>query len=137
MNFNNLVFTILEKDNSLFTCGYCAEFAFALHQYTGWPLGAFKEIEKEDEDEYYSLIHAFCYHPSGHIADVRGIRTREEVVKNLIYGDLSEASSDTTRLSEEQLSIGDLENEQGFGFNEEAIEKAQEFIEKHKNLWKL
>lgn len=137
MNFKNFFTLYTENSQHFFTCGYCAEFAASLHNFTGWDIGVFKEIEKEDDDEYYSLIHAFLYTPDGRIADVRGIRNREQVIDNLLYGDQTDATSDLSRLSEERISIEDLENEQGFGFNEAAIEKAEKFIIKNKKLWNI
>lgn len=65
--------------------GHCGEFALALHQTFGYPLGAFTEEEVldpyYDEGEGpppYALAHVFCYLP-GHpdkIVHVEGVADR-------------------------------------------------------------
>lgn len=135
--FNELYSNIIESNTSMFTCGYCVEFAISLHKYTGWQLGIFKEIEQDDEDVYYSLIHAFCYAPNGMIADVRGLRTKSKVIDNLLYADTTPVNQDTTKLSEEKTTEIDLENESGYGLEEEALYKAALFIKNNKYLWNI
>jgi hypothetical protein len=76
-----------EKLERLARMGHCGEFALALHETFGYPLGAF--LEEEILDPYddwegpppYALAHVFAYLP-GHpdkLVHVEGIADRLEV----------------------------------------------------------
>lgn len=55
---------------SEFTCGYCCEFACALHDLTGWPIYAeFSDHTNED------LIHAWVQTPNGRAVDINGVHS--------------------------------------------------------------
>lgn len=58
-------------DVSRFTNGDCLAFARQLHLYTGWTLGAY---DRNGPD-----AHAFCWHPSGDVVDIKGRRSVREM----------------------------------------------------------
>jgi hypothetical protein len=112
------------KENK-FCRGYCAEFAIALQRLTGWEMVEFCEIEKEDDEEFLLMIHAACRTPDGKFADVRGIRSEQEISMNLMGSNLNPAKEYKTKNTTER----DMENEQTI--YEELINEATEYIIKN------
>lgn len=80
--------------DTAFTGGYCAEFAVALQLRFGYRLGAFyeydpAELAEDPEAAGGTLVHAFAWHPTdpARLIDVRGARTVESVLPNLVGTD--------------------------------------------------
>jgi len=117
-----------ELSADAFCRGYCTEFAIALHRITAWPIFIFNEVVKEDEEEYYNLVHATVKSPNGKYVDARGFRTEQEIANNLL-------ATDTTPLEKykiENVSENDLYA--STEVIEEAIKEAEFFISKHHKL---
>jgi hypothetical protein len=114
----------------MFCCGYCPEFALALHQTFNWPIYIFNEIQEDDDDYFGVLIHATVKTPDGRFADVRGIRTEHEIAKNLMGSSWKQVD----KYEVVAYTKIDLENEQII--NPEVLAIAYEYISKNKNKWK-
>lgn len=116
-----------------FCRGYCAEFAVALNEETGWPIVAFKEYLWDDmnEEEYTGLVHATVRAPNGQFADARGLRSEEEIAKNL----LNSMAKPLDKYTTETMTADELEMETTI--YPEALEEARAFIERNKRLWNL
>ena len=114
-----------------FCRGYCAEFALALHEYTGWPIAVFNEVVDEDGEEFGNLVHATCKAPNGKYADARGFRGEKEIMGNL----LGITGVKVKRHVVEIVSEDDLEGITSI--EEAALEDARIFISKNLNLWGL
>jgi len=108
---------------SMFLRGYCAEFAIALHQKTGFQIVSFDEIEGEEE-LYYSPVHYAVKHPSGKYMDARGLRTEKEILSNLLSSNATPLSPDKVQIRE--LYVDDIEQETSI--EEEALTLAEEYI---------
>lgn len=111
----------------MFMKGYCAEFALALHEKTGYPIVSFEE---EDFDGYTMSIHYAVKDPSGKILDARGLRTQDEIIDNLYKTDGTPAKPEEIQIRE--LSVNDLEAETEI--NEEAFEIAVNYLKKNKKV---
>lgn len=111
----------------MFVRGYCAEFALALHEKTGFPIVSFEE---EDFDGYTMSIHYAVKDPSGKIIDARGLRTQDEIIDNLYKTDGTPATPEEIKIRE--LSVNDLEAETEI--NEEAFEIAVNYLNKNKKV---
>ena len=123
------------KSHQKFGWGLCAEFAIALNQVFGWPLGAFYEIEPPNalfDDEGYIFVHAFAYSPKGY-ADHRGIRSRAAMVPNLMASDMTPLKPELTK--EQKVTVQDLENESGEGIDWEQVKEAKRWILKNRKVY--
>ena len=108
----------------LYTSGYCAEFAVALHRLYGWPMGVFYDTDKEDGEQYTTLAHAFAIHPSGSIVDCNGLQDKSSVRDNTLVGIghfITEASATEESLEQESME----------GLNPYVIKKATAWIRKN------
>ena len=113
---------------SAFTSGYCAEFALALHERTGYPIVSFDENIKHDEDDIETQsIHYACKHKNLYY-DAKGKRTEEEIRKNLIGSDMNSAVNVSIR----KLTADYLENETEIV--DDALEQARQIVGKMKNI---
>jgi hypothetical protein len=73
----------------LYTNGYCAKLAFAIHTITGWKMKAIVAdiIDFSDDDPLYrDWTHAFVEIPDGRMLDIEGLQTWQEMV-NGPFGD--------------------------------------------------
>ena len=111
---------------SAFTGGYCAEFALALHEKTGYPIVSFDEIIKHDEDDIETQsIHYACKHNNLYY-DAKGKRTEEDIRKNLLGSDMKLAINVEIR----ELTPEYLEGETRL--EPEALEQAREIVSRMK-----
>lgn len=116
----------------MFTRGYCAEFALALHDATDWPLRVFLEVEDDEwGEESAGLVHAGCLAPNGQFADVRGLRDIDVVRANCLlspaeYGGIKE-------LVLRPYTRDDVEAE--FCLDPTVLGMAREYVEANKHLW--
>ena len=119
-------------DPGMFCRGYCAEFAIALHEKTGWPLYVFNEIRHDPDmdEDYESFVHYVVKTPSGKYADVRGLRTEKQIAANL----LDIEGKPLTRYKLRKTTAEDAEAETFL--EDSAMEMAEEYIDKHPTLWK-
>ena len=115
----------------MFTLGYCAEFAIALHDETDWPLRVFMEVEDDEwGEESAGLVHAGCLAPNGQFADVRGLRDIDAVRANCLlspaeYGGIKE-------LVLRPYTRNDVEGE--FCLDPTVLGMAREYVEANKHL---
>ena len=113
---------------SAFTSGYCAEFALALHERTGYPIVSFDENIKHDEDDIETQsIHYACKHKNLYY-DAKGKRNEEEIRKSLIGSDMNPAVNVSIR----KLTADYLENETEIV--DDALEQARQIVGKMKNI---
>lgn len=114
----------------MFTQGYCAEYALALHNTTGFPIFVFEEREEEQDpfDDFVSwqFIHYVVKHPSGKYLDVRGLRTEEDILQNLLSFDGSPVDLDKVRVRETNPE----EIEAEAFLNEDALRLAEKYLER-------
>jgi hypothetical protein len=108
-------------DASMFLRGYCAEFAIALNEKYNHPIYVFEEIF---EDGYTGFIHYAVKHPSGKYLDAKGLRTEEEILKNLLLSDTTPATGDKVMLRKTSVEEIEATTE----IVEEALELAREYI---------
>lgn len=118
----------------MFSQGYCAEFAIALHELTGYPIFSFDEILYDDfmEEKYPQFLHYAVKHPSGKYLDVKGLRTEKEIINNLIS--YNNTPVDPEKITVQAKSLEDVESE--VSLEDEALELAREYISKNKKKFK-
>lgn len=133
-------------ENRKFCQGYCGEFAAALHNVFGYEVGMFVGLDKMDEfdreqyeldkEEYgedflpsYYFIHAFAYHPSGNIVDVKGVRSKKEALKNNVLPAVNEPGDE---VREVPTTVEELDAQSGEGLDHEMVEEAEEWILSHR-----
>ena len=121
------------NNTDMFARGYCSEFAIALHQITNWPIYVFEEIEKdEDENEEYGLlVHVAVKTPDNRFADIRGIRTEQEISSHLLDSNLNQLTNYRITPYTQQ----NLEAEQDI--DQELVSMATDYILKHKKAYLL
>lgn len=125
-------YSILQEENhidpSMFTQGYCAEYALALHNTTGFSIFVFEEREEEQDpfDDFVSwqFIHYVVKHPSGKYLDIRGLRTEEDILQNLLSFDGSPVNRDMVRVRETTPE----EVEAEAFLNEDALRLAEKYV---------
>ncbi len=112
---------------SVFSSGYCGEYAIALHEVTGYPIVVFEERRYDDfeEEDYWSYAHYAVRTPDGLYKDCDGVHTEDEIKAELLSATLEPLPPEDVRVRE--VSPEDIDEEAGV--DEEALESARETLE--------
>lgn len=101
--------TIFAVDESKrkFTTGYCAEYAQALHELTGYPIFIIKGYgSSEDDFEPYEIAHVFVSPDGGNTAiDAIGTRSVQGLVMDSFF------TNKPVRITVDPISASELETE--------------------------
>ncbi len=84
-----------------YTSGNCHVFAVALHRMTGWPIHLVLDdgdpywVDPEDDSSWIaSTVHAFCVDGQDQFWDIKGVRPRNDIFKEMtMWHEISEYNS--------------------------------------------
>ena len=121
----------------MFCHGYCAEFAYALNESTGWQIITFNEVQTltddEEEEPFESMVHTACRHPSGKVADARGLRSEEQVRAKLTGEDGNVVPEERVRVQ----NVTPADVEAMYFLDNDALDMARQYIANNPSLWNL
>jgi hypothetical protein len=124
-------------DPIMFCHGYCAEFAYAMNESTGWQIIAFNEVQTltddEEEEPFESMVHTACRHPSGNVADARGLRSEEQVRAKLTGEDGNVVPEERVRVQ----NVTPADVEAMYFLDNDALDMARQYIASNPSLWNL
>jgi hypothetical protein len=111
-----------EKMLRLACVGMCGEFAVALQNVYGYPLGAFYEVGSDGYDEGdFTLLHAFAYHPSKKVVDSAGIRAKKDVRADLLV-------MSGGKIEEHPTTAGDIDALSMSGLDADVLAHAEDYV---------